>query len=634
MTKIKSNTHLIMIVLAAFGLGMLTLSLLKPQEASTDHSHAPAAESHTEYTCSMHPQIRLPEFGQCPICFMDLIPVEDGGASSDPNKITMSHSAMQLAEIRTTPVIRADSEKEITLQGRIEYDETRIRQISAWLPGRIDRKFVDYTGIEINQGEHLVDIYSPDLINAQENLLQALESRERSKNASLPVIRETSEATYKDARDRLLLLGLQENQVRLLERTRKINDQITIYSPTSGIVIEKHIKQGAYVQTGTPLYTIADLESVWLMADAYESDLPWLRYGQNVSFEVRAFPGKTFEGRVSFIAPTVDPKSRTIKIRINVENIDLELKPGMFATANVSTQISHSGQTIESDLADKWICPMHRGIVMGTKGACTICGMDLVHASTLRNASNQTSGESAPLLIPRSAPLITGKRAVAYVRVPDSEEPTFQYREIVLGPRVESQYVVLEGLEEGEEVVVNGTFKIDGSRQIMAQPSMMSMEGQQSEDTPKVDQAFREGLASIQQTYYDANVALADDKLAGSYFITMASQLDRVDTKSLDTKSLDTWNRFARDLKKVLDSAAKDDIEAQREVLHDISEQIIATLKTFGAPKPAHLFHCPMGPGEDGSFWLQPEAEMANPYMGHRMLRCGTEEGQLKEMAP
>jgi len=233
-----------------------------------------------------------------------------------------------------------------------------------------------------------------------------------------------------------------------------------------------------YVQTGTKIYTIADLSRLWVKLDAYESDMMWVRYGQEVEFKTEAYPGETFNGTISFIDPVLNAKTRTVKLRVNIENPDGRLKPEMFVRAVVRAKVAQAGQVMDKAMAGKWICPMHPDIVKTKASTCDICGMDLVTTESLGYVKVDALGEP-PLVIPASAPLITGKRAVVYVQLPDTEKPTYEGREVVLGPRAGDYYIIESGLAEGEIVVTNGNFKIDSALQIQAKPSMMSEEGEE-----------------------------------------------------------------------------------------------------------------------------------------------------------
>lgn len=411
----------------------------------------------------MHPQIQLPKPGKCPICFMDLIPLESGMDSGGEREISVSEYAAKLMELETSAVERRFAEAEIRMVGMVDYDETRLATISAWVPGRIDRLFADYTGMPVRQGDHLAEFYSPELVNAQKELLHALRRNPDMVDA---------------VREKFRQWGFGADQVREIEERGTADDHMTINAPVGGIVIHKDATEGIYVETGTRLFTIADLSRVWVLLDAYESDINWLRYGSKVEFTTEAYPGETFEGTISFIDPMINPMTRSAKVRVIVENSDLRLKPGMFVSAVAHPQVAGGGQVMNPDLAGKWISPMHPEVVKDGPGSCDVCGMPLVTAESLGYVAD--GEQNAPLLIPVSAALKTGKRAVAYVEIPGREKPTYEGREIELGARLGDFYVVKSGLEEGERVVTRGAFKLDAELQIRAKPSMMSIRGQES----------------------------------------------------------------------------------------------------------------------------------------------------------
>jgi Cu(I)/Ag(I) efflux system membrane fusion protein len=407
---------------------------------------------------------------------MDLIPVAAAQAEVGPREISFSEEAIKLMEVETTSVERRFVTAEIRMVGKVDYDETRVKNITAWVAGRIDRLYVDFTGITVNKGDHTVEIYSPELISAQAELLATLQAAASIKPESSDLMKSTTSATLEAAREKLRLLGLGKDQIDKIESSGKTLTHITIYSPMGGIVIQKHATEGTYVSTGTPIYTVADLSRLWVKLDAYESDLVWIRYGQEVEFTTEAYPGEVFKGRISFIDPILNDKTRTVKVRVDVDNPQGKLKPEMFARAIVRSGLAKGGKVMAPEMAGKWICPMHPSVVKDQAGSCDICGMDLVTTESLGYVKAETS-EQGPLVIPASAPLITGTRAVVYVRLPDKKKPTFQGREIVLGPRAGDYYIVQSGLAEGEIIVTNGNFKIDSALQIQAKPSMMNPEG-------------------------------------------------------------------------------------------------------------------------------------------------------------
>jgi len=394
--------------------------------------HEHAAEERVKkvvWTCSMHPQIQLPKPGQCPICGMDLIPVPNEGSGDEgiPPELTISEKAVKLAEIKVAPVERRKVNAKISMVGKVDYDETCLAYVTSWIPGRIDRLYVNYTGVLVKKGDPIVYLYSPEFLTAQQELIQSLKTFQNLERSGMPSVRETARQTVDAVREKLRLWGLTKKQIANIEKREKPSDHMTIYSPISGVVIDKNVLEGMYLKTGDRIYTIADLSQVWVKLDAYESDLSWIRNGQEVEFEIEAYPGEIFKGKIGFIDPFLDTKTRTVKVRVNVPNSEGKLKPEMFVRAVVYPVVADAAE-----------------------------------------------GESL-LLIPASAPLITGKRTVVYIKVPGNKG-TYQGREIVLGPRAGDYYLVRQGLTEGELVVVNGNFKIDSAIQILAKPNMMSPE--------------------------------------------------------------------------------------------------------------------------------------------------------------
>jgi len=377
----RPANKVIVIVLIAFALGYLIRGWRASSQPKTEHIQAAQGKEQI-WTCSMHPQIRQPKSGKCPICFMDLVPVDNGGEVG-AREITFSQDALKLMEVQTTPVERKFVEAQIRMVGKVDYDETRLKHITAWVPGRIDRLYVDFTGTQVIKGDHMVYLYSPQLISAQAEFLQAAKSVQNIKPDSSELIKRSTRATLEAASEKLRLLGLTEKQIEGIKETGQPTDYITIYAPIGGIVINKHVTEGTYVQTGTKIYTIADLSQLWVQLDAYESDMMWIRYGQEVEFTTEAYPGEIFTGRISFISPTVDPKTRTIKVRLNVDNKEGKLKPEMFVRAIVRSKIASGAKVMAADMAGRWICPMHPSIVKEVAGKCDICQMDLVTTESL-----------------------------------------------------------------------------------------------------------------------------------------------------------------------------------------------------------------------------------------------------------
>jgi len=450
-------------------------------EAGSEHAtHGQETEKKTQFwTCAMHPQIRQPQPGKCPLCGMELIPVsEDSGSEmAGLRQYRTSEAAKQLMNIETSFVERKFVTKEVRMVGKADYDETRLSYITAWIPGRIDRLYVDFTGIDVREGDHMVYLYSPELLTAQEELRRTAQALKDMRPGAPEVLRETAKATVDAAKDKLRRWGLTDEQIADAEAHGISSDHATIYAPISGTVIHRNGQEGMYVQEGTRIYTLADLSSVWIKLDAYESDLPWLHYGQRVTFTTEAYPGEEFEGRISFIDPVLGPLTRTVKVRVNVSNPDGRLKPEMFVRSVVRAQVATGGRVMDPSLAGKWICPMHPEVIKNGPGTCDVCEMQLAKAEDMGYVSAQPKDEDMPLVIPASAVLVTGTRAIVYLELPNEDVPTYEGREIVLGPRAGEYYLVRAGLNEGDRVVTRGNFKIDSALQILAKPSMMTPDG-------------------------------------------------------------------------------------------------------------------------------------------------------------
>jgi Cu(I)/Ag(I) efflux system membrane fusion protein len=625
----RTAIKVILICIVAFAVGYAVRSFRDSAPSDAGHVHTSDTGQSEEpqwWTCSMHTQIHQPKPGKCPICFMDLIPVTSESGEVGERQISFSNAAIKLMEIETTPVERKFVEAEIRMVGKVDYDETRVKNITAWVPGRIDRLYVDFTGITVSKGDHMVDLYSPELISAQAELLQALKAAGNVKNVTSDLVTRTTLATLEAAREKLRLLGLNEEQINKIESSGKTVTHITIYSPMGGVVIHKNAAEGLYVNTGTPIYQVADLSSLWVKLDAYESDLPWIRYGQDVEFTAEANPGEVFKGKISFIDPVLNDKTRTVKLRVNVDNVDDRLKPGMFVRATVHSGVAEGGRIMDPDMAGKWICPMHPAVVKTEASSCDICGMDLVTTESLGYVVDTPN--EAPLVIPASAPLITGARAVVYVRLPDKEKPTFEGRQVTLGPRAGEHYLVKEGLAEGELVVTKGNFKIDSALQIQARPSMMSAESIPEYEMIEVSDEFRGQIQAVVEKYLSLHEGLAGDDMSRAVTAAKSAieSLSKVNMSLLSGEPHNVWMARSTMMNKALDAIHKaTDIDAARKAFETLSNELIAVVSQFEVPKTRQLYriHCPMAFNNKGADWLQADKDIRNPYFGASMLKCG-----------
>ena len=412
MKKIFSNKYVRNGLLVIAGLFLGWMFFHSSGGIKEDHKQTAKVAKKEIWTCAMHPQIRLDHPGKCPICAMELILLnQNGGVKIDSNAVYFSKEAMELANVTTSIVSRQRPVKEVRLYGKVQADERLLQNQVAHVSGRIEKLMVNFTGEPVRKGQLLAMIYSPDLITAQQELLEAAKSKQ-----SQPEI-------YEASKEKLMQWMLTDRQISQIERSGKVKMNFEVYSNTSGIVTAKRVATGDHVSEGSSLFEVANLSSVWVLFDAYESDLPFLKVGNTIAFTIQAMPGVNYSANILFIDPVIDPVNRVAKVRVEVSNSGGKLKPEMFANGTVKANLT--------EYRDK-------------------------------------------LVIPRSSVLWTGKRSVVYVKQPNSTEVNFRMREIELGPMLGNSYVVESGLTDGEEIVTDGTFSVDAAAQLAGKPSMMN----------------------------------------------------------------------------------------------------------------------------------------------------------------
>lgn len=558
-------------LLVALGGLLLGWLLFGGGGSNQGHDHAGEVSGATEYTCSMHPQIRQDGPGKCPLCGMDLIPVSSGGSGGKTSRyvLEMTPEAIALSNIQTTKLDMVDPENELTLSGRVTLNEQQVSSITAKFPGRIERLYVNFTGQQVRRGERLASLYSPELITAQRELQEAAKAK-----SLMPEL-------YEAARAKLKLWKLSDAQIKRIESASDIITNFDIYSDATGVVTERLVSTGDYVTTGSALFAVANLSSVWVVLDAYEADMSWIKQGGNITFTVPGIPGKEFTAKVAFITPVLDATTRAIEVRAEVQNPGNQLKPGMFANASIKTS---------------------------------------------------TGAKQQSLSVPSSAVLWTGKRSVVYVKVDGEEMPAFEMREVTLGPRMGDNYVVESGLQPGEEVVTNGVFAVDGAAQLRGNYSMMSLP---PAGGPQAPAAFQKQLTGLVDQYYTLKNALVASNIPAARQAagTFAMKLGEVDMNELDGKLHDQWMALLPTLKSNAEAIQKSrDLEKQRTAFSPLSDHMIEAVKVFGIQhEVAYIQSCPMALGDKGAFWLSEIKDIRNPYFGEAMLACGeTEETYRK----
>lgn len=549
----------IIINIAILITGLLLGWLIFGGESASTHDHT--SEAATEYTCSMHPQIRQQGPGKCPLCGMDLIPVSSaGGSSSNPFVHEMTPEAIALANIQTTKVKSVSATNELTLTGKVKVNEQQISVVTAKFPGRIEKLFVNFEGQEVRKGEKLATVYSPELVTAQRELLEA------KKMSGI------SPQLYEAAKEKLRLWRISDKQIEQIESSGNVTTTLDVHTDASGVVTKRQVALGDYISTGSIMMEIANLSSVWVVLDAYESDLSWIKTGSIITFTVPSIPGRDFTATIQYIIPVVNPETRSVDVRAVVPNTGNFLKPEMLVNATLQTK-------------------------MDTK--------------------------ATGLAIPATAVLWTGKRSVVYVKQQGST-PAFERREITLGARMKDMYLIENGLDEGEEVVSNGVFAVDASAQLSGNYSMMSAPETKSLEVPET---FREQLTAVADTYFGVKNALVESNplRAATAAKEVLKTLKAVDMKLLEGQAHDEWMAILKPMEQgATGISTKTDVEAQRKDFELLSDHLIEAVELFGlTSEKAYRVYCPMAFDDKGAYWLSEFEDIKNPYFGASMLRCG-----------
>jgi Cu(I)/Ag(I) efflux system membrane fusion protein len=376
---------------------------------------APESDAIDHYTCSMHPSVQQPGPGKCPICGMDLSAVTK--AQQEQGIVTIDEVRRQLIGVRIGSVTEAPLQRTLRAVGRVTYDESKLTDVALRVHGWISKLIVSETGQRVNAGQTLFQLYSPDLFGAQQDFLLALRAggltapagSAAANSAPAASAAANSRLLTESARQRLHLLGMGAGDIDALARQGIPSESVPFRSPSSGFVIEKNVVEGAAVEAGMRLYRIAALDSVWVEAEVYEADLPHVRVGQAASVTLDYVPGRSFDGKVSYISPVLDPMARTGRVRVKLANPELQLRPGMYASVTLTSKAEQRVQ------------------------------------------------------VPASAVVYTGPRRLVFM---DLGEGRFRPQEIRVGTEADGRYEVLEGLNPGDRVATSGVFLIAAEARI------------------------------------------------------------------------------------------------------------------------------------------------------------------------
>ncbi len=540
------------------------------------------------WTCSMHPQIRQPEPGKCPICGMDLILAEEN-SNSNPLVFEMTEDAIRIANIQTTRIGGRNENSNLEasvlkLSGKIQANETTTASIVSHISGRIEKLYVSYTGEKISKGQKIATIYSANLITAQKELIEAYK------------VRDVNPRLFEATRNKLKYWKITDTQIAKILSEEEVLETFNIYADYSGVVQDKKVSVGDHLMEGGVLFKVQNLNKLWVLFDVYEDQLSLLKIGDKITFRTPSVSNKVFEAKVSFIDPVINPKTRTAAVRLQINNTNNLLKPEMF---------------VEGTLV----------------------------------SNNKVNKKSKMIVVPKTAILWTGERSVVYLKVPNTKVPSFEFTEVQLGSAIGESYIILDGLKEGDEVVTNGAFVIDASAQLNNQSSMMnrtllekkgeiSVEETQPDYTSETSIEFKKQLEKLVNQYLklkDALVATAPEK-ASKEAKALVPLVSKVDMALVNGEGHIYWMKQMKIIKaRAEEITTINNIDQQRESFDLLSKAIINSTKAFGVNESTfYVLYCPMAIDDDGSFWLSAEDKVLNPYFGEQMLSCGEVKEVLK----
>ena len=573
-------------------LGWLIFGGSHDHDPHAGHDHEVTTENGEEvWTCSMHPSVREDGPGSCPICGMDLIPASSEEREDDYSMV-MTEASMQLANIQTTSVIRERPKRELHLPGRVEIDERRISYVTAHFEGRIQDVEINFTGAPIREGEVMATIYSPELVSAQRELLEAVKVKDR--NPSL----------YESAVRKFKLWEFTDEQIQDIVDRGDVMRNMEILSPVDGFVMKRNVVDEQHVMEGSVIYEVANLDHLWVTFDAYEEDLGWLQEGAEIEFRSRSNPGSSYTASVDFIDPTFNPQKRTIRVRADVENVDHSLRPEMIVRGVVHSEM----------LEEKLMVPASSVLWTGPRSLVYI---------------KDTTAE-VPRFVVREVEL--GVRAGDYYVI---EEGITENEEVVFHGnfRLDSEMQLADrfsmmnrepgtgrggpsmpGMDHGDMDMDNG--EADGHDHSEADHGSF-------DDVPE---DFRAQLTEAIEIYIQGKDAFIDSDLeeASSAFEEFISKLEEIGEHGLSGSGHEAWMESYHSLTETAAQIIEsDDVDEARSPFRTLSDELIAAVQMFGIDGAVYHQYCPMAFDDEGATWLSTEEQIRNPYLPDTMLGCG-----------
>lgn len=578
--QLNRSTILIMVVTLIVGvaIGALFLggsSVPVVAEGHEDHEHELSETG--LWTCSMHPQVRQPEPGSCPFCGMDLIPVasEDDG---DPTVLKMSNAAVKLANIRTTVIGEGDSEDVIRLNGKIKADERRVNTQTTHFAGRIEKLYKNFEGERVRKGERIASIYSPELVAAQEELIEA-----KKLEKSNPVLLEA-------ARKKLRYWKLNERQVQQIENSNEPMRNFDLLADFDGIVTKKLVNSGDHLHEGEGLLEIADLSKVWAVFEVYEQDLEQAQVGSPITFSANAL-SNVYEAKLSFVSPQVDPQARIIEVRADIENAQGRLKPDMLI----------------------------EGVLKAKLGSGLMVPKSAVLWTGKRSVVYTKIGEGPDFQLNE---VVLGSASGDYYMVLEG---------LKVGDKVVTNGAFTLDAEaqlRGKNSMMSQAITVDNPEAVPFQevelPAFQDFQGQ-------VDPKFQDQLMNLSTEYIKLKDLMVEGngKSIRKAGIQVRKALEDVDMTLTNGEAHVHWMTLLKPMEESLETiTTTDDRDAQRLQFINLSKALINSVQSFGTSfeSPLYIQFCPMANNDKGALWISMEEEIINPYFGDVMLNCGNVE--------